>query len=208
MDKNEEPKTASMDEANRRELMLIIKDAFAAWDNWKAYHSDIANAHQGSPMGIVNNANLHLFRQYRNKVSNDPEVMLAEAGFTNPAEQTKPPVIKLAGMHRESIREPNPATGHTPGPWKTEALSYGESAAKIRNANRHLIVGPRGFHEKNLEANARLIAAAPELLAALKEARDLLASLPADLKELETMGAEDTACKMLEAIAKAEGGAS
>lgn len=254
MTKNEETNPASMDETNRRELMLIIKDAFADLDNWKAYHSDIANAHQGSPMGIVNNANLHLFRQYRNKVSNDPEVMLAEAGFTNPEEQTKPPVIKLAGMRRESITEARdvecfkdfasdhlkhhnavpceyeteggevwgarkcyamaeklniiPATGHTPGQWESDWVGtkpHGSAVVWLgENTSERIVVMGSG----NDEANARLIAAAPEMLAALKEARDLLASLPADLKELETMGAEDTACKMLEAIAKAEGGAS
>lgn len=50
-----------------------------------------------------------------------------------------------------------------------------------------------------------LIAAAPELLEALKEARALMSSLPPDLAEIETMSAEDSANKIEAAIAKAEG---
>ena len=90
-------------------------------------------------------------------------------------------------------------TAHTPGPWKTEALSYGGSAANIRNANRHLIVGPRGFHEKNLEANARLIAAAPEMLEALR-------NLVMDWERVIGPIPENHEAQV--AIAKAEGGAA
>ena len=57
----------------------------------------------------------------------------------------------------------------TPGPWLAEALAYGECSAKVRGANGRLVVGPNGFHETNLSANARLIAAAPEMLKALKD---------------------------------------
>ena len=62
--------------------------------------------------------------------------------------------------------------------------------------------------QEEIDANAHLIAAAPELLAALRAARDLLASLPPDLLELETMAAIDTAHEIDAAIDKAEGGAS
>ena len=65
---------------------------------------------------------------------------------------------------------------------------------------------PQALQEQR--ANALLIAAAPELLDALKAARDLLASLPPEIEQLETMAAEDTACQIQEAIAKAEGGES
>ena len=109
---------------------------------------------------------------------------------------------------------------HTPGPWEVllhrfEAkrpfykVAAGDEVVTVADVPQHPL------DPWNAEANARLIAAAPEMLEALKEARDLLAKLQGPKasewiapNELETMAAEDTACKMLEAIAKAEGGAS
>jgi len=124
---------------------------------------------------------------------------------------------------------------HTPGPWKVycwgqdmdEVAGHHGASVFVDNgdndgdgrticdiaASQRIVAEDKRRHDEFAhnqedEANARLISAAPELLEALKEAKDLLAGLPADLEELETMGAEDTACKMLEAIAKAEGGES
>lgn len=72
------------------QLVEVIKRAFAEWaGGWKVYHSDIANAHDGRPMGMVNDDNLHLFRFYRNHVSNDPAHLLKEAGFENPSDPPK-----------------------------------------------------------------------------------------------------------------------
>lgn len=68
---------------------------------------------------------------------------------------------------------------HTPGPWRVERSLDGRSDGYIRPVNGHVepgavapvavarVVGSRGRGET--EANARLIAAAPELLAALEE---------------------------------------
>jgi hypothetical protein len=56
--------------------------------------------------------------------------------------------------------QPHP---HTPGPWKAEALAYGSRGAKIRAATGRLILSGQGLAETNLEANAALIAAAPDL---------------------------------------------
>jgi len=55
---------------------------------------------------------------------------------------------------------------HTPGPWEVDhrinIIEPGKGACVVANVNRHRYA--------NYEANARLIATAPELLAALKEA--------------------------------------
>lgn len=52
---------------------------------------------------------------------------------------------------------------HTPGPWRT-------TGSLISNESRVLVASLSGASDDDVEAaNARLIAAAPELLAALKE---------------------------------------
>ena len=82
----------TMDRNDRRKLMDIIRDEFADWKSedevtiYKVIHGYVAEAHIGRPHGMVDNENLHLFRQYRNRVSADPAAMLREAGFSRPAE--------------------------------------------------------------------------------------------------------------------------
>lgn len=54
---------------------------------------------------------------------------------------------------------------HTPGPW---VAVVGGADGKVRCSDgRYFLVGDLIYHEDN-KANARLIAAAPDLLAALK----------------------------------------
>ena len=108
------------------------------------------------------------------------------------------------------------AAKHTKGPW--HAYYPQSSPARLASGLFHIDGGgpksplvaatPYKGDGHELWANAQLIAAAPELLDALKAARDLLASLPPEIEQLETMAAEDTACQIQEAIAKAEGGES
>ena len=67
---------------------------------------------------------------------------------------------------------------HTPGPWKVETRT--RSGEFVRTTH---ITGPDGAHLANvgpcnIEANARLIASAPDLLAALKRALSLVEELP------------------------------
>lgn len=65
---------------------------------------------------------------------------------------------------------------HTPGPWRA-VKSRGLNAYEIRGADGAYLADtwgvdvaiPGGVHPKASKANARLIAAAPDLLAALKE---------------------------------------
>lgn len=65
---------------------------------------------------------------------------------------------------------------HTPGPWQANAYSsvvgLPVSAQPDPKENTIIICGVRG-DRATAEANARVIAAAPELLAALKELADL-----------------------------------
>ncbi len=87
---------------------------------------------------------------------------------------------------------------HTPGPWKTGPINY----ADVYAADGELVaLVPKRFDENEeifpeTLANARLIAAAPDILRALKYVRNY--AHVADLSE-ETMQSMDAA------IAKAEG---
>lgn len=57
-------------------------------------------------------------------------------------------------------------SAHTPGPW---VAVVGGADGKVRCSDgRYFLVGDLIYHEDN-KANARLIAAAPELLAAAKQ---------------------------------------
>jgi len=71
-------------------------------------------------------------------------------------------------------------TGHTPGPWHIrKAITGGDYAITAKDGPHDIIVGEAWFlvgerpHNEivaaPVEANARLMASAPELLAALKE---------------------------------------
>lgn len=97
-------------------------------------------------------------------------------------------------------------SGHTPGPWT------------VREARGLLLGGSESadlpLHDPEREANARLIAASPDLLAALVEAAPLLEEL------IEEGGGDDhsvglcdcrdraTLAAMKDAISKATGGQS
>jgi putative SOS response-associated peptidase YedK len=61
---------------------------------------------------------------------------------------------------------------HTPGPWHTA----GEQGVQIRSA-KHQIAKVWAMRGNEWKANARLIAAAPDLLAALHRAHTLLSEL-------------------------------
>jgi len=101
-----------------------------------------------------------------------------------------------------------PTTGHTPGPWAIDAAPAG---SRITIQAGTLTVCEVGWPCRESEADARLIAAAPELLAALRQAYTALeksvhfeTSLPFWRK-----GGDGYAAAMdaRAAIAKAEGSA-
>ena len=58
---------------------------------------------------------------------------------------------------------------HTPGPWVAEDVGAGDW--EVNSARNDFHIASPSSHRPNVEANARLIAAAPDLLAA---AEDLL----------------------------------
>jgi hypothetical protein len=85
---------------------------------------------------------------------------------------------------------------HTPGPWGTyDTAAYGIHICKGGIAGQHIASAQRyvGLTQDETVANARLIAAAPEMLAALRE---LLERCDFEAQEMARA-----------AIGKAEGGA-
>lgn len=103
---------------------------------------------------------------------------------------------------------------HTPGPWALSHVCGGNYTVLPESHKKHASHAIASVHENHGEenaANARLIAAAPELLEALKV-------MKVALRQLENMTAEllsDADCRELSkahnqaraAIAKAEGSA-
>lgn len=88
--------------------------------------------------------------------------------------------------------------GHTPGPWVVGEGLRGYDfgiVKKIEMAEIGIADIPEGVHVGEAEANARLIAAAPDMLAALKDA----------LRLMDTMANTQAAKVLTSAIAKAEG---
>lgn len=63
---------------------------------------------------------------------------------------------------------------HTPGPWRVEKFNDTKSWSIYANGGTHSLASIRDA------ANARLIAAAPELLQALRDARESLIARGAD----------------------------
>lgn len=88
-------------------------------------------------------------------------------------------------------------TKHTPGPWGFYNLTPGNLVVETREGRRIADVAGIDFEA---DANARLIATAPDLLEAASWARDILVQLKDAGHSVEI---ELTACER--AIAKAEG---
>jgi len=128
--------------------------------------------------------------------------------------------------HRTTEPETVPAQGslHTPGPWHVRDLHPGRCTFNIgTNPNdpyegEVAVVFRAGRHvQAHHEANARLIAAAPDLLEALKRlarayvstmesGRDRIVALGGDCDPVDVMERGDPYLRIAkEAIAKAEG---
>ena len=58
-------------------------------------------------------------------------------------------------------------SGHTPGPWGVAVFKSG--ARSVTNQSGHFVADVQGIGQDERNANARLIAAAPELLAACEQ---------------------------------------
>jgi len=94
---------------------------------------------------------------------------------------------------------------HTPGPWKiSKETTPGQFVTEVKirsNDDSHVaVIGPCA-----VDANARLIAAAPDLLAALEECRDIIARLAQESPDGIPMWASAVHDQARTAIRKAEG---
>lgn len=118
------------------------------------------------------------------------------------------------------------ASKHTPGPWYAEmSPSLGTENVRIlwdvhshdrvgiarSQSQEHL--GERGIHEQECRANAQLIAAAPDMLSALRSSRDVLAraikaAAPDLFESDEDVNEHLTIKRMDAAIARAIGDAA
>jgi len=104
-------------------------------------------------------------------------------------------------------------TQHTPGPWTVALGSWivSDKSQIARAFEANPAMGfPGNVTEQEKDANARLIAAAPELLALVDEmqaALDVLAEDVADTFPARSEAACDLAMKARDAIAKATGAA-
>lgn len=108
----------------------------------------------------------------------------------------------------------NKTVGHTPGPWRVRMAEadkihsgdiavYGHSKTNMgRCVARVYGEGWLSSRMDERDANARLIAAAPELLAGAKELEHYASRLPV---ESVTVGLIDCLARIRDAIAKAEG---
>lgn len=102
---------------------------------------------------------------------------------------------------------------HTPGPWYTDDAEEGygvwseNTGAMVSITTRGLHYGTRQISEGEELSNARLIAAAPDLLAACTSAilqiGDVLRH--ADMSKAERESTEAVRVELLSAIRKAEG---
>lgn len=89
---------------------------------------------------------------------------------------------------------------HTPGPWHRNIKPASKYNTVFAGRNQHIAhLHVYGLSDDELEANCNLIAAAPELLKALKLA-DVLYS-----KDLSRQDRNDCIDEIRKAIAKAEG---
>ena len=80
-------------------------------------------------------------------------------------------VDKAVGAALDGVAQPR-SVGHTPGPWVADVAYFDGKPSCLRiHAGREFIalVVEDGEFDVNSEADARLIAAAPEMLAALRE---------------------------------------
>ena len=93
---------------------------------------------------------------------------------------------------------------HTKGPWKQGVDHFGKPSNRIEDTNGNVVAfadwHPEGISDWKLtEANARLIAAAPELLEATRKSFDILGNIPEDLSNWnETNSAIQEAHDILE----------
>ena len=98
-------------------------------------------------------------------------------------------------------------TKHTNGPWEYSKSDFDDGKFSIYHYGPIAYTGDNGNGPENAEANARLIAAAPDLLACLIDCNDLLCTVVDVLGKNDPLSEEAEARigEAIRAIAKAEG---
>lgn len=95
---------------------------------------------------------------------------------------------------------------HTPGPWQVGgSLAGGCLPVNQAAAGDRLQVARVNGKAGEMEANARLTAAAPELLEALRKAVEVLRAHLAEGAPVEMCAFAEAECAMTDALRKAEG---
>lgn len=106
----------------------------------------------------------------------------------------------------------NTQAKHTPGPWKAASQDAETNEIPIKCGKSILArVAPRPHWDATQEANARLIAAAPAMLEALRYAAELIPTarrnFPKSVKFSDRFQLENVCATIGKAIFQAEGGA-
>lgn len=91
---------------------------------------------------------------------------------------------------------------HTPGPWRIKKYSYGFWVVSDEKRENITWIGHPSYPPRDNEANARLIATAPELLEALESTIEWIDSAWPDVKSLDWEDWRQTVSKI---VAKARG---
>lgn len=91
---------------------------------------------------------------------------------------------------------------YTPGPWQCDLQGYGAFTIEkdAHDFGSYVVIADRGSHETRVDemhANARLIAAAPELLEALQDLLDLAVGHDLPCSDPERLAAREAIAKAL-----------
>jgi len=97
------------------------------------------------------------------------------------------------------------SSAHTPGPWHRNIPLASKYVTIFAGRNTHVCcLTPTGLKDEEIEGNAHLIAAAPELLEAAQLAANILFLLGPEVEKLG-LNAKNVPAILGRAIAKAEG---
>ena len=95
--------------------------------------------------------------------------------------------------------------GHTPGPWEVVDSMYGGKSA-VQIHPHYMVAEIDGRDDAEQEANARLIAAAPDMLAAVKDAKAIVDRIQDGAPDASPLSrdAAETYCRLDRLIRRVE----